>query len=402
MNKKAARLAVAISAASAGLLAVAAPGASAGGTIVYSFTGGSDGGTPHAPVIFGPGGDLYGTTQWGGAHGDGAVFQLVPHGTGWSEHVIYSFSGGADGWVPDAGLTYSGGSLYGTVAYGGSGGHGAVFELSQNSADGSWSKQSLYSFTGGTDGSQPVAGVTSGPDGKLYGTTGDGGADGQGVVYALTPGSGSWSESVLHSFTWPAGGDGASPDSTPVFDKAGNLYGVTVAGGTYNAGIVYRLSAASGWSETILHTFTGSADGGNPVCDLVFDQAGVLYGTTTSGGTARHGTVFGVTGPARGTGVFHTVYAFRGGATGGNPYAGVTVGAHGELYGTTASGVYRGGGVVYRLSRGLFRRETVLYTFDNPGNGSWASLTRDAAGNLFGTTVEGGSAFSGSVFEVSA
>jgi uncharacterized repeat protein (TIGR03803 family) len=399
------RYLAAASAFAAGLLAVAVPQAMAATTSpeLYSFAGGADGYSPHGPVIFGYAGDLYGTTQYGGAHDDGTVFQLVPSSSGsWTKHTLYSFAAGADGTLPDAGLTRDArGDLFGTVYQGGAGGHGAVFELVRGVGN-TWTKRNLYSFSGGNDGGLPTAGLTRGPGGVLYGTTSGGGADGQGVVFELTPGTSGWTETVLHSFTWPSGGDGAAPSANLTLGSGGNLFGTTVSGGAYDMGIAFELSPGpSGWTETILHTFTGGKDGGEPMSDLRFDGA-TLIGTTTSGGSGN-GVVYRLRPPGTSNPNWseRVLFTFAGGASGGQPFAGVVLGKNGAIYGTTSTGVYGAGGVVYKLSMvaGVWT-ENVLYTYENAGNGSYADITRDAEGNLYSTTPYGGSYKQGDVVEV--
>lgn len=385
------------------LAAVPAAGASAAtGSVLYSFTGGADGGGPQTPVLLGSGGVLYGTTDSGGAQNAGAVYELTPNGSGWTESVLFSFNGASTGSIPDGGLVADGsGNLYGTVYQGGAFGHGAVYELSRGTG-GAWTEALLYSFAGGTDGGLPTAGVIFDHSGNLYGTTGSGGNDGQGVVYKLAPGAGgAWTETVLHSFVSQSA-DGEDPGRGLVFDAAGNLYGTTVVGGTSNDGVVYELSPGSGgaWTETLLHTFTGGSDGVNPLCDLVFDGSGNLYGTTTEGGSASVGTVFKL---SKSGSSWHEqiLYSFSGGASGKEPFAGVIFDSAGSLYGTTTAGVFGQGGVVYKLTpSGGSWTESVSYTFDGAGDGSYAHLVRDSSGSLYGTDASGGPQSAGEVFKV--
>jgi uncharacterized repeat protein (TIGR03803 family) len=238
--------------------------------------------------------------------------------------------------------------------------------------------------------------------GNLYGTTGSGGTNGQGVVFKLTHGTGgTWTESVLHNFISQSA-DGTDPGRGLVFDSAGNLYGDTVTGGTSNDGVVYELSPGAGgaWTETLLHTFTGGTDGTNPLCDLVLDSSGNVYGTTTDGGSSSVGTVFKLS-KSGSTWSEQILYNFPGGASGKEPFAGVIRDSSGNLYGTTSAGAFGAGGVVYKLSlSGSTWTETVLYTFDGAGDGSFAHLIRDASGNLFGTNASGGSNSAGEAFKV--
>jgi len=211
--------------------------------------------------------------------------------------VLHDFTAGADGGNPMAGLTMdSAGNFYGTTCgapcQSSPNNAGTVFRLSKKGS--AWFFTTLYEFRGGGDGAAPEARVVIGPDGALYGTTINGGASGCGTVFNLKPGPpvspnvvGRWTETVLYSFT--CGSDGANPEAEVVFDRAGNLYGTTLYGGQdfgpHGFGVVFELiPSASGWTQTVLHTFTGGSDGGWPFAGLVFDTAGNLYGTTSYGG----------------------------------------------------------------------------------------------------------------------
>jgi uncharacterized repeat protein (TIGR03803 family) len=274
-------------------------------TVLHSFTDGADGGVPVAGVIGDLAGNLYGTTVYGGAWNHGVVYKLSTTG---HEIVLYSFPGSPGGGHPRAGVMRdSVGNLYGSTYDGGPSNAGAVYKL-----DGTGHLTALHSFTGGVDGGNPWAGVIQDPAGKLYGTTVYGGASNQGVVYRLdTRGS----ETVLYSFT--GGADGGSPYAGVILDSAGNLYGTTQFGGASNQGVVYRLDAAA--NETVLYSFSGGADGGHPLAGVILDAAGNLYGTTYNGGTSNTGVVYMVDT----TGHETVLHSFTGGADGINPRAGV-------------------------------------------------------------------------------
>ncbi len=388
-------LAIPVAAALTAAMAWPSGAWAATGTVLYSFAGGSDGATPEGPVVFDSAGNLYGTTTFGGANGDGTVFKLTHGGSGWTESVIHTFQP-ADGEFPEAPLVIDGsGNLYGTTYQGGALGHGAVFRLTPSTG----AYTILYSFTGGVDGGLPAGGVVRDSAGNLYGTASGGGTDGQGVAFELSPnGSGFWTETVLHQFL-ANGVDGEDPGGRGalVLDGSGNLYGATVAGGSSNAGVVFELSHTGGtWTETLLHTFTGT-DGADPLGSLLRDASGNLYGTTSAGGTANDGIVYKLT-HSGATWTESVIYQFPGGARGRFPFAGVIADAAGNLYGTTTGGVQGAGGVVYKLTPS--GTETVLYTFNGAGNGSFAGLIRDSAGNLYGTDITGGSGANGEVVEV--
>jgi uncharacterized repeat protein (TIGR03803 family) len=360
-------------------------------TVLYNFTGASDGGNPNAGLIQDAKGNLYSTTTAGGTSNSGVVFELNPKGT---ETVLHSFTGGSDGGYPYAGLVRdAAGNLYGTTYYAGASGAGVVFKVVPKTK----TETVLYGFTGGSDGEWPYAGLVLDTAGNLYGTTLDGGASGSGTAFKVVPKT--KKETVLYSFTG-SGGDGAYPFAGLVRDSSGNLYGVTVAGGTSGYGTVFKVAKTG--KETVLYSFTGGADGGYPIYGyLVRDSAGNLYGTTEIGGTYGYGTVFKVS--AKGTET--VLYSFTGGADGGEPISGLVRDAKGNLYGTTFEGGsnscqgYTGCGTVFEVSaKGT---ETVLHSFDySDGAAPFASLLRDAKGNLYGTTFYGGSSAAGTVFKL--
>ncbi len=407
-----------------------APGARATDkfTTLYTFTGGADGGSPWATLIFDQEGNLYGTT--GGAEQypgptPGNVFKLTPNADGtWTESVLYSFTGGTDGGTPMASLVFDQtGNLYGTTQWGGSSncqyGCGVVFELTP-SQGGGWTESVLYSFTGGKDGSQPWASLIFDGAGNLYGTTAGGGKpscnklfSGCGVVFKLAPnGDGTWTESVLYRFA--GGRDGSTPVSGLIFDSAGSLYSTTWFGGPYSGctdwkgtgcGVVFTLAlrADGTWKEKVLHRFTGQ-DGDWPVAGLVFDPAGHLYGTAQHGGAHGYGSVFMLTPKANGIWKEKVLHSFTY-KDGYNPATGsLILDKAGSLYGTTSAGGAYGPGVVFKLARGSGGKwaEHMLYSFtggtdgDNPLGG----LIFDTAGNLYGTTLNGGSSGAGVIFEI--
>jgi uncharacterized repeat protein (TIGR03803 family) len=266
-------------------------------TVLHSFTGGADGGTPEAGVVQDAAGNLYGTTVFGGAFGQGVVFKLD---TVLNETVLHNFKGSGDGTNPLASLIRdTAGNLYGTASGGGSfkgpcagSGCGTVFKLAPNGT-----LKVLHTFTGGSDGASPLALVRD-LAGNLFGTAsggGDpdctvGGSPGCGLVFRLGP---KGNLTVLHTFT--GGADGGSPNTGLALDAAGNLYGTTAGGGTSGKGVVFKLDTTG--KLTVLHAFTGGSDGGNPDT-VVLDGAGNLYGTATTGGRCRDqgcGVVFKIT-----------------------------------------------------------------------------------------------------------
>jgi uncharacterized repeat protein (TIGR03803 family) len=225
------------------------------------------------------------------------VYELsAKAGGGWSQRVIHSFGKGIDGSLLHADVILdSAGNIYSTTAAGGAHGFGTVFEL-VHQPGGAYRKKILHSFTGGLDGSGPGTALVFDSTGDLCGTTGGGGAYSSGVVFELIPQSnGTYKEKVLHSFG--NGTDGKSPICTLIFDTAGNLYGTTLFGGTQNGGTAFELvpQSGGGWMEKTLHNFGASGDGNGPLAGLTFGSAGNLYGTTQGGGSAGEGTVFQIT-----------------------------------------------------------------------------------------------------------
>ena len=253
---------------------------------------------------------MYGTASQGGVNGGGIVFELVNSSGSYTEQVLYSFSNtGGDGYSPTAGLIRdSAGNLYGTTNYGGAQSFGTVFELVNNA--GSYSEQVLYSFAGGlSDGSYPNSPLIRDSAGNLYGTTQNGPPNTFGTVFELVNNSGVYSEQILHAFT-NTGGDGAYPTSAAlVRDSSGNLYGTAGSGGAGSVGIVFELVNSSGsYTEQVLHTFTNlNGDGSYPQGGLIQDSAGILYGTTLegpadySGSPSGFGTVFELANPPSGS-----------------------------------------------------------------------------------------------------
>jgi len=420
-------------------------------TVLYSFTGGADGGIPYAGVVRDPEGNLYGTTFYYGALNGGMVYKVDPSG---QQTVLHTFTGGADGSFPGSVILDSAGNLYGTTFEGGTRNVGVIDKVDPaghlttlfnftNAADGyspflqtlvrdsagnfygttyiggaanqgvvfkvdtAGHETVLHSFTGGADGGAPYAGVILDSAGNLYGATASGGSTagacgslfpgGCGVVFKLDPGG---NETVLHSFT---GTDGNVPDSV-LLDLAGNIYGTANQGGTTNLGTIYKLDAAGQF--TVLYNFPGSASGNLPFAPVIRDEAGSLYGTTYDGGPANAGVVYRLDPAGRET----VLYSFTGGADGGHPEAGVVRDAHGTFYGTTYYGGISAGacgdhfpagcGVVFKLDSG--GRETVLYSFTGGADGRFpiAGVVRDSAGNLYGTTEFGGASDAGVVYKV--
>jgi len=352
----------------------------------------------------------------------------------YTETTIHNFTGGNDGAIPFSGLTFDAqGNLYGMTNQGGPYGAGSVFRLSPQSAGG-WTETVLYDFSGGTDGGFPYGELVIDSQGYLYGTTQQGGSTSCvllygapcGVVFKLSPQThGRWKETVLHAFQINAR-DGFFPLAGLVFDGAGNAYGTAVRGGAYDAGVVFELtpSASGPWKEKILHSFSGGSDGGVPQGQLIVDAAGSLYGTAAEGGNVNTatctsngcGVVFKLTPTSSGRWNEHVLYSFMNTGDGDSPTSGVTFDSAGNLYGTSYGGdstnCFNGPcGVVFEVSKGSggLWAEQVLYNFQGGNDGMYpsASLIFDHAGNLYSTTYWGGGATvcapygCGTVFELS-
>jgi uncharacterized repeat protein (TIGR03803 family) len=299
---------------------------------------------------------------------------------------LYSFTGLPDGATPYGAVLIGdkGRVLYGTTSGGGAFNFGTVYELSKSG------ETVLYSFTGAADGSGPFAGLTMDASGNLYGTTFEGGVYGYGTVFEFDPKTGV--ETVLHSFYGQP--DGLTPFSGLTIDKSGNLYGTTLAGGTSNAGTLYKVNIQTR-QETVLHSFAGDPDGGWPFFgNLLMDASGNLYGTTFGGGSENDGAVWEFSA----TGQETVLYSFTG-LDGTQPDQSLVMDNEGNLYGTTEIGGV-GGGVVFKVNIAT-KTETVLYTFKNFAEGELptSGLVRDSQGNLYGTTAQSTNG-DGTVFEL--
>lgn len=265
----------------------------------------------------------------------------------------------------------------------------------------------LYTFAGTPDGSAPYSPLIRDKAGNLYGVTAAGGANGLGTVYELSPGLGGvWTETILHSFG--GSGDGYNPGGGLTMDKKGNLYGTTIFGGTQVFGTVFELSPSEDgeWKETILHNFTGGNDGGEPQYgSLVFDDSGNLYGTTQNAGTYGYGVAFELSPSPNGSWTETVLHSFAEDATdGGSPMA-VVFDKKGDLYGTAAQGGSLGRGVVFELSHtgGGTWTETILHNFADDGTdgGIPTAGVIFHGRQLFGTTEHGGAYALGTVYKLS-
>jgi uncharacterized repeat protein (TIGR03803 family) len=397
--------------------------------VLHAFGKGTDGAGLWGSVVFDKKGSLYGTTSGGGTYGAGSVFKLTPHADGaWGEGLLHSFDYHAEGAGPTGGLILDqAGHLYGTTQGGGAHDGGDVFELI--SGPSGWTENILYSFGARrNDAYAPYAGLVMDDVGNLYGTGHS--------VFELLPGSDNWSERVLHCFCSCSNcRDGDAPFAGVILDVEGNVYGTTENGGipcgSSGCGVVYEIEhGPNGWHEKVLHYFANNGkDGVGPgVGALFMDTYGALYGTTSGGGShtcfvgegdatasepkvgrfpgntiGNCGTVFKLTKAADGSWNEAVLYNFKGGSTGSGPGGGVVMDRYGNLYGTTIYGGAGGSGVVYKLApetKGKWRY-TLLHTFTGAdGAQPDANLILDDKGNLYGTTATGGAYGGGVVFEI--
>ena len=350
----------------------------------------SNGCNPIAGVARGADGDLYGTAPNGGAYIQGVVFKLSKTGR---ETVLHNFDfdGGNDGRDPWGNLIQDAdGNLYGTTYFGGAFDDGTVFKLSK-----AGKVTLLHSFTGGPDGGAPDAGLVQDGKGNFYGATYYGGSYGYGVVFKMSPAG---VETVLYAFT--GGSDGAGPYTQLTRDAKGNLYGITFNGGTRDWGTVFKVSPSG--KHTLLYSFTGGADGGDPAGGVIEDASGNLYGTTSIGGDSACYQGCGVIYKLAPSGKETVLYNFKGGTDGFYPASGLIQDAQGNLYGTTyyGGGSPQNAGTVFELSK--TGQETVLHHFTggDDGGSPQDSLIQDEQGNLYGTTWGGGAHSCGTVFKV--
>jgi uncharacterized repeat protein (TIGR03803 family) len=379
-------------------------------TILHSFSGfPGDGASPQAGLIRDSAGNLYGTSTYGGSADLGTVFKIAA--AGGTITVLHNFGDPAvanDGVAPYGGLVLdSAGNLYGTTFGGNDSSYaGTVFKLNTSGHN----YTVLHTFSDGTvanDGVAPYGGLILDSAGNLYGTTAYGGSAGGGTVFKMAAAGGTLT--VLHNFSDDTSTyDGVEPIAGLILDSAGNLYGTTFSGGTYGEGTVFKLDT-SGHNYTVLHTFsfsygTEANDGGAPYAGLVLDSAGNLYGTTVGGGSAGEGTVFKI---AAAGGTLIVLHNFSDGTVandGVEPDSGLILDSAGNLYGTTVGGGSAGGGTIFKIAAG--GTLTVLHSFNdgsvaNDGSRPFAALIRDSAGNFYGTTGSGGSAGQGTAFKLS-
>jgi len=364
-------------------------------TMLFSFDG-TDGETPEARLVQATNGDFYGTTHFGGAKGSGTVFKIIPGGTLTMLHSFCSQSGCTHGKFPNGLVQAANGDLYGTTERGGANSYGTVFTITTSGI-----LTTLYSFCSQTncaDGDYPYSGLVQATDGNLYGTTSRGGANGYGTVFQITP---SGALTTLYSFCSQSGcADGEYPYAELIQATNGDLYGTTNGGGANGFyGTVFQITLSG--ILTTLYSFcsqTNCTDGDYPYSGLIQATDGNLYGTTEGGGANGGGTVFEIT-PS---GTLTTLYSFCSQSEcmdGIGPSAGLVQATDGNLYGT-ASGFF---GTVFKITpNGML---TTLHSFCSEsgcvdGKNPKAGLVQATNGDIYGTTEFGGAHGSGAIFRL--
>jgi hypothetical protein len=427
-------------------------------SVLFNFNSGGTGATgsyPHSSLIEDGQGNFYGTAPNGGTHSEGVVYELSPPTTGggmWTQTILWNFNNnGTDGYLPwtwGSGLVMdSHGNLYGTTQAGGAYNLGAAWELSPPIISGGpWTETILWSFGNPaiTDGIDPTSGLTIDKNGNLFGTTPEGQSPSvpfSGTVYELSPPSSGpgWTEKILMQFAEGGSGNPANgflPYVGVIGDGSGDLFGTASAGGSnYGSsdpgGVLFEITSGGGYS--VLWNFgdtygpSSVDDGAQPVSGLIMDRLGNIYGTTALGGTSADfatgvngvGTAFELSPPGSrgGSWTEQVLWNFQDNGTDGfSPVGGVVIDPNGNVYGTTEyGGLYSDepyvGGTAYKLTPptmgGGSWGETILWNFGNPattdGSLPWASLLIDPIGNLYGTTLDGGSfgvVANGTVYEI--
>jgi len=379
--------------------------------VLHSFSGGTDGADPTTTLVLGTAGQFYGTTYGGGSsgcssNGCGTAFELLEKNGHWVERVLLDFSTTNNFFPSPVGslVADAKGNVYGTDAYTGDPtcNCGAVFQLTMTG--GVWSQNILHNFLGGTsDGTYPGSGLVQDSAGNLYGATPTGGTYNNGTVFELTPNAdGTWAYAVLHSFGGP-GFDGISPNGRLTIDKFGNVYGTTPSGGLYGDGTVFRIAPSNGtWTEAILYNFTLDFGTGQLPEGVVPGADGNLYGSTVFGGEYQLGTIYKLT-PAVGYWNRTVLHTFTGGNDGAYPYGGLIIDKAGTLYGTGSFGGMHGYGTVFKVSEGAQGRWKLMTLHAFAGtDGSYPQLgvIADPSGNLYGVTNSGGQSGWGVAFEL--
>ncbi len=378
--------------------------------VIYTFTGHGTSANPIAGVTIDADGSLFGSTGWGGGEDPGTVYMLQPTGSGFTYSQLYATNDGAKGTFPWDPPAIGPGGLYVTMYTGGSDGDGTVLRVQPSPTlcrviSCLWNATDLYDFTRGSDGGNPQAGVVFDKQGNMYGVTANGG-QGYGLAFEMTPSNGGWVYHVIYTFT--DGDDGAFPVAPLLMDASGNLYGTAMAGGVpgcvgWGCGTIFKLSrSGASWSETTVYEFKDGADGESPTGGLTADSAGNLYGATEGSAASVGGTVYELT-PSGSGWTFNVIYDLPG--KGSGPQGNLVRDSFGNLYGATWGDGADGMGNVFKLTptkNGW--TYTSIHDFSGSPDGANASggLAIDSNGVIYGTTYQGGSdhCFCGVVFRI--
>ena len=368
------------------ILAMSATMASAGKyKIIHNFTGGADGAVPGYTLAPDGKGNFIGTANQGGANGDGTVFRLEQN-TKWHVRTLYDLtdSDGQPGW----GVALYKGGIYTIGSYASVMGGPCGSALQLNKASGAAPELSevlMRTYVKSEEGC-PTGNLVFDGAGNVYGVTQNGGANGWGSIIELSPTKSGWNETILYSFRGQD--DGGAPYSEMVMDAKGNLYGTASACASGCFGTVFELSPSqAGWTYSVLHTFTGGNDGGQPVAALTFDAEGNLFGATASFGANGGGTVFELSGAKR---TFDVLYSLSGSD---GPVAALVLDTVGSIYGTNFMDGANGYGSVFKLSKavhGWHYKDLHDFTGGSDGGYPGGGVVLDASGTLYGTAVLGG------------
>lgn len=363
-------------------------------SVLHTFAGGQDGKWSNSGITLGGSGTLYGTTYAGGTVGDGTVFKLTLHNSNWIYTPLYDFLSAAN---PRGGITISpSGIPFGTTS-GGDGGLGTVFEVTPqagicHSVQCYWNESTVYTFTGAYGLLPEYSNLSFDSAGNIYGTTYDGPYPGGGAMYELMRSGGTWTPILLHSFgNGDNGHDGLRPYSNVVMDQSGNHYATTSMGGTAGLGAIVQVMPGEDiYQDNVIYSFSDDQNGNTPYTGLIVDAQGNLYGATSAGGSGGGGTVFELS-PSGGQWQFTLLYSFTGsdGPVSGN----LTMDSAGNLYGATDGDGLYDLGMVFKLSpsNGSWTL-TDLHDFTGGSDGAYPSMNvaRDASGNLYGAAFSGG------------
>ncbi|HET6250235.1 MAG TPA: delta-60 repeat domain-containing protein [Tepidisphaeraceae bacterium] len=342
----------------------------------------------YSDLIMDPAGNLYGASSSGGANSDGAIFELVKGSTTVTNLASFNGTNGSD---PVAGLTLDpSGNLFGVASTGGAQGAGDVFELAKGS-----NTISVVASFDGSDGSDPEAPLIIDSSGNLFGSTAQGGGGESGAVFEVASGS-----NAITMLAFFDGTNGAEPKGALAMDSSGNLFGTAEQGGSASEGTLFELVSGSS-TITSLGSFNAASDGSSPVGGVILDSSGDLFGTTTAGGSTGNGSIFEL--PA-GSGTISTVASFTG-LNGSDPVDRLFIDGNGDLFGTANTGGASfttpgtGDGTAFDVIDGII---TDLDDFNGTnGQDPFSGLVQDSSGNFYGTDILGGTSNAGTIFEMS-